>query len=144
VKRGLRNITAGTRLSPQLLIALVILVAQVGIGIWQHLGKTRYFTWAPNDYAVSYDLRVTVDGRQLTRDEISNRYRLYLAYRYDKHVWAKLGLSEKERYLWEDPPQRLLDRIESYEKTTGSSNPARVALTYQVDGGKQREWRWPR
>jgi hypothetical protein len=132
------------RLSPRLLIALAILAAQVGIGIWQHLGRTRYFTWAPNDYAVTFDLRVAVDGRQLTRDEISNRYRLYLADRLDTHVWAKLGLSKQERYLWEDPPQRLLDRIKRYEETSGSSDRARVRLIYQVDGGRQREWRWPR
>jgi hypothetical protein len=125
-------------------IVLAILLAEVGICFWQHLGNTRYFAWAPNDYAVTYGLRVDVDGRRLTKEEISHRYRLDLTDRLDETDRANLGLSEQEHYLWEDPPQRLIDRLKWYEQRHASANPARVTLIYQLDGNKKREWRWPR
>lgn len=132
--------------SPRLLIAAIVLIAEVGNCFWQHLGDTRYFAWAPNDYAVTYDLRVTVDGRRLTTAEASRRYRLDLMpinRLNDSTVKEKLGLLRRERFLWEDPPQRLIDRLKWYEQRGGAANPARVTLVYQLDGGRPRDWRWP-
>jgi hypothetical protein len=132
------------RRSPRLVFAMVIVIAQFGICAWYHLGETRYFAWAPNDYVVTYDLRVTVGGRPLSKEEISDRYRLDLGElsNFDADVKAKLDLSPAERYVWQDPPQHLFDRIKGYEQEY-SARPARVRLLYQVAGGKEREWRWP-
>jgi hypothetical protein len=117
---------------------MAILLTEVGICFWQHLGNTRYFAWAPNDYAVTYGLQVTVHERRLTAPEISHRYRLDLTDRVTKTDRANLGLSAEERYLWEDPPQRLLDRIKWYEQRYASANPAHVTLIYQLDGQKEQ------
>lgn len=131
-------------ISAALFIGVMILLAQVGVAIWQHLGDTRYFAWAPNDYLVTYDLQAGVGGRALTAEQVSRRYRLDLTSRRENDLTAKAGLASSERYVWEDPPQHLFDRIKWYEQTYGSPDPARVVLTYQLDGGPIRVWRWPR
>lgn len=126
----------------RLALAAALLAAQCGIALWQHLGDTRYFAWAPNDYAVTYDLDVSVDGRRLTREQIADRYRLDLTDRVDRNEQRELGLSPHQHYLWEDPPQHLIDRIDRYEETYGSGT-AVVTLRYQVDGQSEHVWRWP-
>jgi hypothetical protein len=129
--------------SPRLLIAAAILLTQVGICAWQHFENTRYFAWAPNDYLVTYNLQVAVDGRTLTKEQIGHRYRLDLTGRLHADMKRKLGLAPSEQYVWEDPPQHLLNRIKWYEQNYGSGDHARVSLSYQLDGGPLREWRWP-
>ncbi len=132
------------RISLPIVLAGVILLAQVGINIWQHLGgEARYFAWAPNDYLVTYDLQVSAGGRPLSVDEIHRRYRLDLSNRLGEGTKAKLGLSQVERYVFEDPPQELKDRIRRYEEKNGKRDSARVKLVYQLDGGKEQTWLWP-
>ena len=130
------------RASPRLLLAVAVLLAQCVVAFWQHLGDTRYFTWAPNDYLVTYGLQVTVDGRRLTQEEISHRYHLSFTERLDRDDKEELGLNMRERHVHEDPPQSLLDRITRYE-TGGFGSPARVRLIYQLNGGEEHRWRWP-
>ena len=130
-------------MSPRLLIVAAILLAQVGVSFWQHLGNTRYFAWAPNDYAVTYALHVSVGGQALTTAEISRRYRLNLADRLSMDAKADLGLAQAEHYLYEDPPQRLINRIKWYEQRYGSANRDSVTLVYQLDDGPIQKWRWP-
>jgi hypothetical protein len=135
-------ILAPDRASVRLVLAVALLLAQCGIAFWQHLGDTRYFAWAPNDYAVTYDLDVSVDGRRLTREQIADRYRLDLSDRLDREEKRELDLSPRQHFLWEDPPQHLVDRIDRYEETYGSGT-ADVTLSYQVDGQEKRVRRWP-
>jgi hypothetical protein len=130
------------RASPWLVVAVAVLLAQCVVAFWQHLGDTRYFAWAPNDYAVTYGLQATVDGRRLTQEEISDRYHLSFKERLDRDDKAELGLNMREHYVHEDPPQVLLDRITWYE-TGGFGSPARVRLIYQLNGGEEHIWRWP-
>ncbi|HEX4186811.1 MAG TPA: hypothetical protein VHY83_02825 [Solirubrobacteraceae bacterium] len=125
-------------------IAGVLLLAQVGINIWQHTGKTRYFAWAPNDYLVTYDLHVDAGGRSLTVAEMEHRYRLDLSSRLGEEAQARVGLARSEHYVFEDAPQELEDRIRRYEETEGKKDRAHVSLTYQFDGGKEQTWQWPR
>src|ERR1700730_4945923 len=96
-------------------IAGVILLAQVGINIWQHTGKTRYFAWAPNDYLVTFDLHGEAGGRSLTVTEMHQRYRLDLSSRLSEDTKARLGLARSEHYVFEDAPKELEDRIRRYE-----------------------------
>jgi hypothetical protein len=88
-------------------IAGVLLLAQVGINIWQHTGKTRYFAWAPNDYLVCFDLHVHAGGRSLTVAEMEHRYRLDLSSRLSEDAKARLGLARSENYVFEDAPREL-------------------------------------
>jgi hypothetical protein len=134
------------RITLAIAVAATILLAQVGINIWQHLGKARYFAWAPNDYLVTYDLQVNARGRPLAPAEIQRRYRLDLSDRIGELSdarKAKLGLSKVEHYVFEDAPQELKDRIRRYEETKGKKDAARVRLVYQLDGGKEQTWLWP-
>ena len=132
-----------SRISLAVAAAAVILVAQVGVNIWQHFGNTRYFAWAPNDYLVTYDLQVDVGGRPLTTKQIQSRYRLDLSSRLGDEIDTRVGLSKVEHYVYEDPPQELKDLIRHYEKTKGKNEAARVRLVYQLDGGKEQTWLWP-
>jgi hypothetical protein len=125
-------------------VAAVILLAEVGLNIWQHLGETRYFAWAPNDYLVTYDVGVSAHGRPLSPAEIERRYHLDLSNRLGEDAKAKLGLLKRERYVFEDAPQELLDQIRRYEETKGKNDDARVTVVYQLDGGKEKAWQWPR
>jgi hypothetical protein len=133
-----------SRLSLPIAIAAVILLAQVGINIWQHVGgEARYFAWAPNDYFVSYDLQVNVGGRPLSAQEIQSRYRLDLSSRLNEEIDTRVALSKVEHYVFENPPQELKDRIRRCEESKGKNDAARVRLVYQLDGGKEQTWLWP-
>ncbi|HWX95820.1 MAG TPA: hypothetical protein VNZ01_03125 [Solirubrobacteraceae bacterium] len=135
-----------SRITLPIAVAAVILLAQVGINIWQHFGEARYFAWAPNDYLVTYDLQVSAGGRSLTAQEIQRRYRLDLSDRLgelSEATKARLGLSLSGHYVFEDPPQELKDRIRRYEQSKGRNDAAHVRLVYQLDGGKEQTWLWP-
>jgi hypothetical protein len=133
-----------SRISLAVVVAAAILLAEVGINIWQHVGgEARYFAWAPNDYLVTYDLQVTAGGRPLTPEEIQSRYRLDLSRRLDEEIDRRVGVSKVEHYVFEDPPQELKDRIRRYEETKGKHDAARVRLVYQLDAGKEQTWLWP-
>lgn len=135
--------TLAGRVSLRFFLCLVILATQFGIAAWYHLGERRYFAWAPNDYVVTYDLQVMVGARSMTADEIASRYRLDLRERVNEGARTHLGLDPSAHYVWEDPPQHLIDRIQGYELAYGEADSARVTLLYQVAGGPLQEWHWP-
>jgi hypothetical protein len=93
-------------------------------------GCRRYFAWAPNDYVVEYRLAVVVGGRKLSFADALRRYRLPRS-------------SETIKSYWEDPPQRLVDTVERYERGHDRPGADRVLLTYTVNGGRKHAWRWP-
>jgi hypothetical protein len=134
------------------IIGIVLLIAQLVSVAYAHFGpappgeswfsKTingcsaepvecrRYFAWAPNDYLVEYQLAVQVGGQTLSPADARRRY----------------GLppnEDAETSTWQDPPQRLIDTIEQYEREADGASAIRVLLSYQVNGGPQHEWRWP-
>jgi len=112
--RGVRFLTA---------IGAVILLAQLGNVVYAHVaGSRRYFAWAPNDYAVIYTINTEVHGRQLTPSQVKERYEI------------------KAHGLFEDPPQRLIDYLNRYEKTYGAAEHARVVLRYRLDGHREQTW----
>ncbi len=90
----------------------------------------RYFAWAPNDYLVEYQLAVQVGDQTLSPADARGRY----------------GLPPNEdagTSTWQDPPQRLIDTIEQYERDADGASASRVVLSYQVNGGPQQVWQWP-
>jgi len=105
-------------------IGIALLAVQVGLVAYEHLGPTRYFAWAPNDYVVQYRLTATVDGHHLSPAGVRSRYHL-----------APHG-------IWYFPAQHLVDDVQQYERTYGSRDRVRVTLTYRLNGHAQQTWRW--
>ena len=105
-------------------IGIAVLAVQVGLVAYEHLGPTRYFAWAPNDYVVQYRLTATVDGHRLSAAGVRGRYHL-----------APHG-------VWYFPAQHLVDDVQQYERTYGSRDRVRVTLTYRLNGHARRTWRW--
>ena len=107
-----------------LAIGVAVLAVQVALVVYEHLGPTRYFAWAPNDYVVQYRLAATVDGRQLSASGVRSRYRL------------------APRGIWYFPAQHIIDDVQQYERTYGSGDRVRVTLRYRLNGHSQKTWRW--
>lgn len=107
-------------------IAIAFLVAQfISIVYAQLAGNERYFCWAPNDYMVSYQLQVKINGRVLSREQTRTRYRLPSYKTYQNMV------------------THLENIVRQYETTYGKDDHAQVSLVYSNNGGPQREWQWP-
>ena len=106
-------------------IGVLFLLLQLGCVVYAHFGPSRYFAWAPNDYIVEFNLQVVVNGRVLSSDESSARYRL------------------PGNGVYEFPAQHIIDAIQQYEQTYGREDHAQVLLTYRLNGGDKRQWRWP-
>jgi hypothetical protein len=105
-------------------VGVALLLAQLGNVVYAHVaGSRRYFAWAPNDYAVVYTISTEVGGRKLTPAQVRDRYQI------------------KAQGLWEDPPQRLIDYLNRYEKTYGAKEHAHVTLRYSLDGHAEKTWR---
>jgi hypothetical protein len=121
----------------------VLLALQCGVAVWQHLGSTRYFAWAPNDYLMTYDLRASVHGHTLTPAQLQKRYRLSLATLVSTRAQKDLGLAPDLRYIWQDPPAEVRRRIRRVEATYPPPDRAQVSLDYQLDAGPVRHWQWP-
>ena len=103
---------------------VAVLALQVGLVVYEHLGPTRYFAWAPNDYVVQYRLTATVDGRHLWPAAVRRRYHL------------------APRGIWYFPAQHIIDDVQQYDRTYGSADRVRVTLAYRLNGHAQRTWRW--
>jgi hypothetical protein len=121
-----------------------LLALQCGVSVWQHLGSTRYFAWAPNDYLMTYDLEAKVNGHALTPTQLESRYRLSLSALVSARARADIGLAPDMRYVWEDPPAEVKRRIRRVEATYPAAERARVRLDYQLDAGGMHHWRYPR
>lgn len=105
-------------------IGVLFLLLQLGCVVYAHFGPSRYFAWAPNDYLVEFNLQVVVNGRTLSPEEAAGRYRL------------------PENGVYEFPAQHIIDAIRQYEQTYGRNEDARILLTYRLNGGDERQWRW--
>ncbi len=101
-----------------------VLALQVAFVAYEHLGPTRYFAWAPNDYVVQYRLTATVDDHPLSPAGVRRRYHL-----------APHG-------IWYFPAQHIIDDVQQYERTYGASDHVVVTLTYRLNGHARKTWRW--
>lgn len=112
--------------SIRLLLGSVFLSAQfLSIVYSQSFADTRYFCWAPNDYMVSYNIQVKVNGRELTPEEVRLRYRL------------------PAKGVYQTMVGNLEELLRQYESTYGRNDHAEVILKYSTNGRPQQEWRWP-
>jgi len=106
-------------------VATLFLLAQIALVGYARFVHTRWLCWAPNDYAVQYELQVRVRGRDLSPLEIQGRYQL------PSQGW------------YENPAENIMDIVDRYERTEGRNDNARVFFVYSVDGGFTRQWQWP-
>ncbi|MFD2726055.1 hypothetical protein [Hyunsoonleella rubra] len=86
----------------------------------------KYFCWAPYDQISKYSISVKVNGVQLSRDVIEERYH-------------KPASSFENRNI-----NNLKTIIQRYEKTYGKEDQAEVKLEYQTNKGEDQIWNWPR
>jgi hypothetical protein len=81
-----------------------------------------YFSWAPNDYSIDYWISASVNGRELSQDEILERYWL-----------AASG-------FWVDPIEQVEMIVRWRERK--SEDDVRVVLRYRVNGHPTKQWVW--
>ena len=106
--------------------ALVALLSAQIIGIAAaRFDPERYFCWAPYDEITRFEIRVTIEGRTLSPEEVRARYRLPDPTR-DNRSHAN-----------------VIAVIAQFERTYGAGDQARVELNYRVNGGEPRQWQWP-
>ena len=89
-------------------------------------GTERYFCWAPYDEITQFEVAVAIADRRLSASEAQARYRLPDGGR-DNRSHA-----------------HVIATIAHYERTLGAADAAQVELTYRINGGTPRQWRWPR
>ncbi len=105
-------------------VGVTVLAVQIVFVAYEHLGPTRYFAWAPNDYVVQYRLAAAVDGHDLSPAGVRARYHL------------------ASRGIWYFPAQHIIDDVQQYERTYGSGDRVRATLSYRLNGHPQKTWRW--
>jgi hypothetical protein len=106
-------------------VGTLFLLLQLALVVYARFVPTRWLCWAPNDYAVRYELQVRMGGRDLSPLEIQQRYQL------PSEGW------------YENPAENIIDIVTQYERTAGRDDAAQVRLVYRVDGGQARERHWP-
>lgn len=87
--------------------------------------KTKFFCWAPYDEISFYDIDVTVDGVELGKDEITDRYR-------------KPEYGRENRSI-----HNLISIIRQYETTYGKQDNAIIELSFITNGHSEKIWTWP-
>ena len=107
------------------LAGISLLLLQVVSVVHARYVPARWLAWAPGDYAVGYRLRVHVGGRDLSGDEIWQRY----------HI--------SQEGVYENPAQNIMDIVSQRERTYGRNDHAAVVLIYRPNGGAPQEWLWP-
>lgn len=85
----------------------------------------KFFCWAPYDQHTFYRLEVAVGGRQLSADEIAQRYR------YSASTWEVREI------------QNVISLVRQYEETYGADDEAVVRMEYETNGHPARTWTWP-
>lgn len=109
-------------------IAIAFLLLQVASLIYARFTPRRYFSWAPNDYVVEYQVHVRVHGQPLSPQEVRARY----------HIEPGSG------WEVEYPAEHLIDNFEQYEQTYGRNDGAEVQMTWKYNGHPDlRTWQWP-
>lgn len=83
----------------------------------------RFFCWAPYDEHTYIQVSVEIDGEQLTKREVKDRYR------YKAEGWEPRSINN------------VFDIITQYETTYGINDNANVLVKYETNGNKQRTWK---
>ena len=100
-------------------------LAQVATIFFVSFTDEKYFGWVPYDQISTFQIAVKIDGRELTSDEVF------------------------ERYLFTNPGQEnrniahVFSRITQYEQSYGRADDAQVSVKFSINGKTQQEWNYP-
>jgi hypothetical protein len=112
---------------------ILFLLLQVAAILSAQLTPHRYFCWAPFHAQTKYQIKVWLDNKELTEQEISARYRQ-----------ATLFWDVKTRQWWElNKISHVFALISQYETTYGAHEQARFVIDYDETGHGLRSWTWP-
>ena len=101
-----------------------LLLLQLGGIVYARFVPARYFAWAPYDMQTEYTLQVTVNGRELSPEEIQGRYRVSARGRDNRSY------------------QHVIDVIEQTEQRYHPDDKTEARLTYRINGKQEQEWRY--
>ncbi len=107
-----------------LLILLLFFGQVIGI-INGQLSKPKFFAWSPYDEISYYKIEGILNGEKLTKDDISNRYRI-----------SAIGRQNRSIY-------NIISIVRQYETSYGLAEPAKIEISYIVNGHKKSTWKWP-
>ena len=103
-------------------IGLLILLAQIGSLIYSRFIPERLFCWAPYDTSVWYEVKVLIDNKELTPNEVTKRYN------YDFGYWENRSI------------ENVFFFIERHENTYGLNDNANVTVKYRRNGKPEKVW----
>jgi len=72
-----------------------------------------------------YRLHVTVNGKELTAEQVRRRYRR-----------ARRGSDNRS-------PRHLMDILQQAEERYHARDPAEIVMHYSVNGRAEQVWQWP-
>jgi len=85
----------------------------------------RFFCWAPYDQFSFYEINVSINGRELNDQEISERYRR-----------GKRGRNNRNIH-------NVISNVRQYEETYAVKKNVTVELKYVINGQQKGSWIWP-
>lgn len=103
-------------------IGIALLLFQLGAIVYARFVPSRYFCWAPFDMQTNYQLRVSVNGRELSAPEIARRYKR-----------GQKGTDNRSYH-------HLIDIIEQTEERYHPHDRVDVTMTYSINGKAPEEW----
>ena len=106
-------------------IGLALLGAQLVMIVVARFHPMRYYCWAPFDALNAYRIHTTVDGRELSPDEVWDRYQLRTP-----------DINPRAIY-------QVLDVIAYVEDYYHRDDRARVEVIYSTNGREEQVWRHP-
>lgn len=105
----------------KIFVLVFFFVQLIGIGYSRFL-KERYFCWAPFDQISLYEVKLEVNGVELSLEEIKNRYNLQ-------------GYGRENRSI-----HNVLSIIQQYEESYGSEEVVVVKVSYTTNGKAKEQW----
>jgi hypothetical protein len=106
-------------------IGIALLLFQAGAIVYARFSPSRYFCWAPHDSQAEYRIEVVLDGEPLTEEQVASRYPL-----------SPSGVEARSIHA-------VLSVVAQYEETLGRGQRALAVVTYRLNGGELKQWRWP-
>ncbi|WP_400079033.1 hypothetical protein [Winogradskyella sp. R77965] len=105
-----------------LIVGVLFLFLQLTSIVYARFIPERLFCWAPYDEHSYYEIKVSIEGKVLTKNEISKRYR------YSSKGWEARSMDN------------IFSLVRQYEKTYGVNDNASVIIVYKTNGHKQKQW----
>lgn len=104
------------------LIGIIFLLSQVLAIIYARAIPERFFCWAPYDQHSNYIVNVKINGVELSKTEIRDRYR------YQPSGWEPRSIFN------------LINIVNQYESTYGKLEDASVRINYSINGKTEEIW----